>query len=146
VGGWLVVAGLASATAQESGVLWGFADLHTHQFANPGFGGVFFHSAPFDARYSEEDGSPIAAGEMERALPPCDYTRLNNPPGILLNALHLPPLLLPIIGQSIHGPLGALDPVGLALHGGGKTPAATRLSTAGRNGTTSTTSRCTTSG
>jgi microsomal dipeptidase-like Zn-dependent dipeptidase len=37
--------------------IWGFADLHVHQFNNIGFGGLAFHGSPF--------------GPMDQALTPC---------------------------------------------------------------------------
>lgn len=72
----------------------GFADLHNHQFAYLGFGGMAFHGRAF--------------GDMADALPWCDYARFGG---------------IPIPNNPIHGPGGILDVVGQVMansygHGG----------------------------
>lgn len=57
---------LLSATAVRAQVphapVSGFADLHVHQFANLGFGGMLISGEPF-----------TADGKIETALPHCDF-------------------------------------------------------------------------
>jgi microsomal dipeptidase-like Zn-dependent dipeptidase len=45
--------------------IWGYADLHNHQFANLGFGGLMLSGKPFDP------------GGIEMALPHCDFKNGN---------------------------------------------------------------------
>lgn len=81
-----VFAAKSSCALPESGPTMGvrgFADVHNHQFAHLGFGGLAFHGAP--------------SGPLEDALPWCDF-------------LHVPPFGLP--GRVIHGPAGMRDLVG----------------------------------
>ncbi len=47
----------------------GFADLHNHQFANLGFGGLAFSGAPY--------------GPIDEALAPCDRPDVHGPGGLL---------------------------------------------------------------
>lgn len=105
--------------------IWGFADLHNHQFANLGFGGVMFHGAPFDP-----------SGKVKRALPRCDFlpqfsARLGYDPfspywlpplSPLVNPLGLPIQPVPIpefpfVGYPLHGAVGMEDFVGNMLSG-----------------------------
>ncbi len=50
--------GVPSSAVRAGTPIWGFADTHTHQFANQAFGGAFA-------------GSPY--GQIDRALPRCDF-------------------------------------------------------------------------
>ena len=83
--------------------IWGFADLHAHQFANLGFGGVEFSGAPHDP-----DGITFA-------LPSCGFTEdfATVGPG----GDETP--VVPLAGVPVHGPGHALDLLGLAA---GNTP------------------------
>ena len=78
--------------------IWGFADLHAHQFANLGFGGVEFVGAPYDP-----DGITFA-------LPACGFTEdfpTVGPLGVLTQ-------VVPLAGVPVHGPEHSLDLLGLA--------------------------------
>lgn len=99
--------GIPGRAPADDSPLWGFADLHTHQFANLGFGGGFFHGEAFHS------GGP-AGQEMERALPPCDFNHFRS---FLVTPFGLPVPALPFIGQPIHGPGSSADPLGFILDG-----------------------------
>jgi hypothetical protein len=57
------------AQQQPEQAVGGFADLHTHQFANEGFGGLVLWGKPFD-----DSGDGNYANDLARALPASDYT------------------------------------------------------------------------
>ena len=82
----------------EGTPVWGFADLHAHQFANLGFGGTQFSGSPWDP-----DGITFA-------LPACGFTE----DFATVGPLGEPTASIPLTGVPIHGPLHALDPLGLA--------------------------------
>ncbi len=105
--------GAVMSTAPPEAAIFGFADLHTHQFANLAFGGMFFHGAAF-----HPEG-------IEKALPWCDYVRPLNPfdwgYGVTPQGLPLPPFhpFLPLpVGVPIHGPDGLYDALGAAMEQG----------------------------
>ena len=91
------------AAVQVGDPIWGFADVHAHQFANLGFGGVQFSGAPHDP-----DGITFA-------LPGCGFTEDFATVGPAGN----PTIVLPLAGVPVHGPGHALDLLGLAA---GNTP------------------------
>lgn len=70
--------------------LYGFANLHTHQFANLGFGGAMFWGAAFDWR------------GINSALAWCDYTWDFS----TTNHLNLPNPPVVTLGYEVHGPIG----------------------------------------
>ncbi len=76
--------------------IWGFADLHAHQFANLGFGGAAFVGAPFD---------PYG---IEHALPACGFTV--DFPTVLPDGTRTDTDAL--TGVPVHGALHANDPFG----------------------------------
>jgi microsomal dipeptidase-like Zn-dependent dipeptidase len=57
---------LEPAEAQSTNPLWGYADLHNHQFSNLGFGGMVVWGAPFTQN-----------GSIASALPWSDWTPSN---------------------------------------------------------------------
>jgi hypothetical protein len=63
----------------------GFADIHNHQFAYLGFGGLAFHGEAY--------------GEIHKALSWCDYVQDSFPP----IAIHGPAGTLDFIGNMIKG-------------------------------------------
>lgn len=78
--------------------IWGYADLHAHQFGNLGFGGLAFWGAPFDPN------------GISYALPACGFTQ--EFAGV--SAQGEPLTHIPGYGIPVHGPLHALDAFGLA--------------------------------
>ncbi len=69
----------------------GFADLHTHPFANLAFGGLQFWGKVFDP------------GGIRSALPWCDFAT-----GIsAVTAAGAPVIPIPFLGSTVHGPAGA---------------------------------------
>jgi microsomal dipeptidase-like Zn-dependent dipeptidase len=92
----------------------GIADLHTHQFADLGFGGVLFHGESYDSR------------GIDSALSWCDFTHdfhtgLPSLNTILNGGSNMGPVLDDVpdgFGALEHGPGGYLDLVTLGLGGG----------------------------
>lgn len=93
--------GVRAASAPVFQPIVGFADLHVHQFANLGFGGLMLWGAPFDP-----------SGDIAAALPRCDFAWL-----LAVNPIGLPVPPIPPVGTPIHGPEGLFDLIGLAMTG-----------------------------
>jgi len=120
-----VGAAVSSAPADPpgaAGALFGFADLHTHQFANLGFGGLMIWGKPF----SPDDN-------MATALPYSDFFPAGAGQVIGVGGVPVPPGPLPAYRPGcpagtgtatapcpvvpVHGPGGTLDVLNLALGG-----------------------------
>ncbi len=86
----------------------GFADTHTHQFANLGFGGLLLWGEPFDP-----------AG-IQVALPWCDYADLDavNPFGLPVPRVPVPTANGLAALTPVHGPGGLEDFIGMSLSEG----------------------------
>jgi microsomal dipeptidase-like Zn-dependent dipeptidase len=84
----------------------GFADVHNHQFAHLGFGGLAFHGEP--------------TGKLEDALPWCDFVR-SFPPSSLPRMIHGPGGVNDLAGrifQYVYRPVGQALPQAGHLVGG----------------------------
>jgi len=83
--------------------LWGYADLHVHQFGDLSFGGLLL----WGKTYTEDGG-------MESALPPCDSVRPYDV-GADVNGPFDSSLVLVNGRILVHGPDGLTDVIGGAL-------------------------------
>ncbi len=92
--------GVGGLPAGTPGPLPGFADLHTHPFANLGFGGLMFAGEPFHW-----------SGDIGRALKWCEYASVPDPVDFLGLPLY-PPLNAAVV---IHGAHGCCDFIGAAV-------------------------------
>src|SRR5437016_4621385 len=79
--------------------IWGYADVHMHQFANLGFGGLLMW------------GQPYAPSGIADALPFCDFTNRIPIVGPLGNPLNI----VGGIPIPVHGPSHTADLIGLAV-------------------------------
>ncbi|MFT3916902.1 MAG: membrane dipeptidase [Anaeromyxobacteraceae bacterium] len=91
----------ASKAASAPARIDGFADLHVHQFANLGFGGLMLWGAPWDP-----------SGDLAKAVPRCDFADV-----AAVTPLGLPVLPVPFLGTPVHGAFGLGDLIGLAVTG-----------------------------
>lgn len=112
----------APADPSAAGALFGFADLHTHQFANLGFGGLMIWGKPF----SPDDS-------MANALPYSDFLPAGVGQVVGVGGVPVPPGPLPAYRPGcpagtgtvtapcpvvpVHGPGGTLDVLNAALGG-----------------------------
>ena len=130
-----VIAGSASADVpvnnltQSANPVTGYADLHAHQFANLGFGGLLVWGEPFnengiswalpwsDFMPSDEGEVVNGAGAPVGRVPCGPLTLTGCPPQCPPDTRPAPSLDPACMGVMIHGPGGAGDLLNLALSG-----------------------------